>query len=196
MGHEELSRKLTGMAADVVRDCHVELALGWLWSNKSRDPLPAGAARSVRHVDVRPRSGLAGSGSRLHGPRLLRGLPASGFSQLAERRGTQGPKRQCGTGGTPEPDCWARAVSGPGLSGRPKAVIVPLDINVVPDCRVHACCLSLLSAQPHAVTGSRQVRGVARRAAMRLPPRRTRETFAGGRLLVRILFWSDLPLLR
>ena len=40
MGREELSRKLTGMAADVVRDCNVELALGWLWCSKSRDPLP------------------------------------------------------------------------------------------------------------------------------------------------------------
>jgi len=40
MGREELSRKLTGMAADVVRECHVELALGWLWCCKSRDPLP------------------------------------------------------------------------------------------------------------------------------------------------------------
>lgn len=40
MDHVELSRKLTGMAADVVRDCRVELALGWLWCNKSRDPLP------------------------------------------------------------------------------------------------------------------------------------------------------------
>ena len=40
MGREELSRKLTGMAADVVRDCHVELALGWLWCNRSQDPLP------------------------------------------------------------------------------------------------------------------------------------------------------------
>ena len=40
MGREELSRKLTGMAADVVRDCRVELALGWLLCNKSKDPLP------------------------------------------------------------------------------------------------------------------------------------------------------------
>ena len=40
MSSEELSRKLTGMAAEVVRDCRVELALGWLWCNKTRDPLP------------------------------------------------------------------------------------------------------------------------------------------------------------
>lgn len=40
MGREELTRKLTGMAADVVRECHVELALGWLWSNRSKDALP------------------------------------------------------------------------------------------------------------------------------------------------------------
>ena len=40
MGREELSRILTGLAADVVRDCRVELALGWLWCNKTRDPLP------------------------------------------------------------------------------------------------------------------------------------------------------------
>jgi len=40
MGREELLRTLTGMAADIVRDCHVELALGWLWCNKTRDPLP------------------------------------------------------------------------------------------------------------------------------------------------------------
>ena len=40
VGREELTRKLTGMAADVVRECHVELALGWLWSNRSKDALP------------------------------------------------------------------------------------------------------------------------------------------------------------
>lgn len=40
MGREELLRKLTFMAADVVRGSHVELALGWLWSDRSRDPLP------------------------------------------------------------------------------------------------------------------------------------------------------------
>lgn len=40
MGREDLSRKLTGMAADVVRDCRVELALGWLWCDRSRDLLP------------------------------------------------------------------------------------------------------------------------------------------------------------
>ena len=40
MGREELLRKLTRMAADVVRDCRVELALGWLWCNRSKDPLP------------------------------------------------------------------------------------------------------------------------------------------------------------
>jgi hypothetical protein len=40
MGREELLGKLTGMAADVVRDCRVELALGWLWCNKSKEPLP------------------------------------------------------------------------------------------------------------------------------------------------------------
>ena len=40
MGREELLCKLTGMAADVVTDCHVELALGWLWCNRRRDPLP------------------------------------------------------------------------------------------------------------------------------------------------------------
>jgi len=37
---EELLRKLTGMAADVVRECSVELALGWLWCDKTREPLP------------------------------------------------------------------------------------------------------------------------------------------------------------
>jgi hypothetical protein len=40
MDREILLHKLTGMAADVVRDCRVELALGWLWCNKRRDPLP------------------------------------------------------------------------------------------------------------------------------------------------------------
>lgn len=40
MGREELLRKLTFMAADVVRDSRVELALGWLWCDRSRDPLP------------------------------------------------------------------------------------------------------------------------------------------------------------
>ena len=40
MGREELLRKLTFMAADVVRDARVELALGWLWCDRSRDPLP------------------------------------------------------------------------------------------------------------------------------------------------------------
>ena len=40
LGREELLRNLTGMAADVVRDCRVELALGWLWCNKRKDPLP------------------------------------------------------------------------------------------------------------------------------------------------------------
>ena len=40
MGSEEFLRKLTWMAAEVVRNGHVELALGWLWCNKSRDPLP------------------------------------------------------------------------------------------------------------------------------------------------------------
>src|SRR6267378_7814732 len=40
MGREELLRKLTGMAADVVRDCRVELALGWLLCNKIKEPLP------------------------------------------------------------------------------------------------------------------------------------------------------------
>jgi len=40
MGREELLRNLTGMAADVARDCRVELALGWLWCKKSKDPLP------------------------------------------------------------------------------------------------------------------------------------------------------------
>lgn len=37
---QELLRKLTGMAADVVRECSVELALGWLWCDKTREPLP------------------------------------------------------------------------------------------------------------------------------------------------------------
>jgi hypothetical protein len=37
---QELLRKLTGMAADVVRGCSVELALGWLWCNKTGEPLP------------------------------------------------------------------------------------------------------------------------------------------------------------
>lgn len=40
MGREELLCRLTGMAADVVRDSRVELALGWLWCNRRRDPLP------------------------------------------------------------------------------------------------------------------------------------------------------------
>lgn len=40
MGREELLRKLTGMAAEVVRDCRVELALGWMWCYRRKDPLP------------------------------------------------------------------------------------------------------------------------------------------------------------
>jgi hypothetical protein len=40
MGREELLRKLTAMAAEVVRDCRVELALGWLWCYRQKDPLP------------------------------------------------------------------------------------------------------------------------------------------------------------
>ena len=40
MGREELLRKLTAMAAEVVRDCRVELALGWLWCYRRKDPLP------------------------------------------------------------------------------------------------------------------------------------------------------------
>lgn len=33
-------RKLTGKAAEVVRNCRVELALGWLWCNRTRDTPP------------------------------------------------------------------------------------------------------------------------------------------------------------
>jgi len=40
MGREELLCKLTDMAADVARDGRVEVALGWLWCNRRRDPLP------------------------------------------------------------------------------------------------------------------------------------------------------------
>jgi hypothetical protein len=40
MGREELLRKLTGMAAEVVANGHVELGLGWLICNKSGDPVP------------------------------------------------------------------------------------------------------------------------------------------------------------
>lgn len=40
MGREELLRKLTGMAAEVVGNGHVELGLGWLWCNKRGDPVP------------------------------------------------------------------------------------------------------------------------------------------------------------
>lgn len=40
MDREDLLRKLSGMAAEVVRDGRVELALGWLWCSKRRDPLP------------------------------------------------------------------------------------------------------------------------------------------------------------
>ena len=40
MGREDLLRKLTGMAAQVVGNGHVELGLGWLLCNKSGDPVP------------------------------------------------------------------------------------------------------------------------------------------------------------
>jgi len=40
MGREDLLRKLTGMAAEVVGNGHVELGLGWLLCNKSGDPVP------------------------------------------------------------------------------------------------------------------------------------------------------------
>lgn len=40
MEREDLLRKLTGMAAEVVGNGHVELGLGWLLCNKSGDPVP------------------------------------------------------------------------------------------------------------------------------------------------------------
>ncbi|HUF20314.1 MAG TPA: hypothetical protein VMP00_06120 [Burkholderiales bacterium] len=40
MDRGELSRRLTYMAANVVADCHVELALGWLLCNRRKDALP------------------------------------------------------------------------------------------------------------------------------------------------------------
>ena len=39
-GREDLLRKLTGMAAEVVGNGHVELGLGWLMCSRSGDPLP------------------------------------------------------------------------------------------------------------------------------------------------------------
>jgi hypothetical protein len=104
---EELLRKLTGMAADVVRECSVELALGWLWCDKTREPLPRVPPDLV---DVRPGSWLAGSGRVLQGPGLFRGLPAPGFAQIAGRRTAQDTVTQpCGSrgSGTPGPHCRA-----------------------------------------------------------------------------------------
>jgi hypothetical protein len=44
MGREELSRMLTGLAADVVRDCRVELALGVVVVQQDKGPASPGAA--------------------------------------------------------------------------------------------------------------------------------------------------------
>lgn len=40
MDRGELLRRLTHMAANVVADRHVELALGWLWCDRRKDALP------------------------------------------------------------------------------------------------------------------------------------------------------------
>ena len=117
-----------------------------------------GAARSSGRVDVRPGSWLAGSARVLQGPGLFRGLPASGFAQIAGRRTAQDTVTQ---------PCGSRDVETPGSSTR--SVFTPPEINVVTDVHDGTCRLSLLQVQPKTANGLMSAHGAARCAAVRLP---------------------------
>jgi len=119
---------LTGLAADVVRDCRVELALGWLWCNKTRDPLPRVPPDLLDVLlFVRDQGGqevdAAYKGRDYFEDCLRLALRKSQAVGLLKTR-----IHPCGSGGacTPGPDGCAwdlRAVRT--RPGRPRAVFVP-----------------------------------------------------------------------
>lgn len=54
---EPTARQLTGIAAEVVRKGHVELALAWLWSSRTGEPLPRLPRELSRALDYVRRHG-------------------------------------------------------------------------------------------------------------------------------------------
>lgn len=112
-----LLHKLTGMAADVVRDCRVELALGWLWCNKRRDPLPRVPPDLFNMlIFVRDEGGqdvdAAYKGRDYFEDCLrlaLRNSQSAGVLETRTRGGAD--RRGSWKSGTPEPDCCARALT-------------------------------------------------------------------------------------